>query len=198
MLHSSPCVDASAHVKDTNAQDECSDGKSRHNVACPQLLCSLLPLIELYLADEVHLFRGERLFRRVYPGGNASAGLLRCLVGHDWRCRVENLTRGCFPGSRGGPLYFKRYAASGWRRFAGGRSPIGELRDLRNGTFGATSKSSPAGRLEVPTGRRWVVHEVKTRGINAISWRKLLYHIYLFIYILHRQTKRVFCCNYSC
>lgn len=85
MLRSSPCVDVSVLGKDTNSQNERSNGESRHNIPRPQLLCFLLPLLKLYLSNEMDLFLGKTLFRRVYPGGKGSAGLLRRLVGHACR-----------------------------------------------------------------------------------------------------------------
>lgn len=68
--------------KDTNPQNERSNGESCHNISCPQRLCFLLPLLKLYLSDEMDLLLRETLFSRVYPGCKGSTGLLRRLVGH--------------------------------------------------------------------------------------------------------------------
>lgn len=79
MLRSSPCVD-----KDTDSQHECSDGQSCYDITRPELRCFLLPLLKLYLSDEVHLFARKALFSRIYPGCKRSVGLRRRFVGHVW------------------------------------------------------------------------------------------------------------------
>lgn len=76
------------HGKDTNPQNECTDGETRHNISCSQLLRFPFPLFKFHLADIMELISRKTLFCWVYPCCKGSVAFLRRLVGH--ACRQWN------------------------------------------------------------------------------------------------------------